>query len=230
MANYQYIKVVDLDRLSQEIAQSSIVTALDHIQLDGSDTVTVVFKADLSDADKATLDGIMAAHSGQPLPDLVGKPVSVINMAKVQTQFERTDLDLKISCLSADVNTETGQAELSIKCPGTPGSAEGRYLSGGEFFFDEAHAGDRVTTLNIVDVDGILGQGPEFLIKTYHDDEIDAVMHGWFVPPKRGQIDIETLGFYGFLPAGLYLEVYAQKAPGHYAGKAYCNIFWGKST
>jgi hypothetical protein len=62
------------DRLAKEIQASSIVTALDYIATFGDDC-DIWFKDPLAPTDKATLDGIVAAHSGEPLPP-VGMPVT----------------------------------------------------------------------------------------------------------------------------------------------------------
>jgi hypothetical protein len=58
--------VVATDRLTQEIQQSSIVTALDYINTN-ADACNIYFKAALSGTDQTTLNGIVAAHSGVPL-------------------------------------------------------------------------------------------------------------------------------------------------------------------
>jgi len=58
---------VSSDRLTSEISDSAIVTALDHIDTSG-DSCHVVFKAELSSGDEQTLDGLVAAHSGEALP------------------------------------------------------------------------------------------------------------------------------------------------------------------
>lgn len=57
----------DSDRLAKEIFDSSIVVGLNFIagNLTGVD---INFKADLSVEEKATLDSIIANHSGEPLP------------------------------------------------------------------------------------------------------------------------------------------------------------------
>ena len=59
---------VATDRLAQEIRDSAIVTALDYINTAGDDC-NIFFKADLSPTDKTILDGIVATHSGIPLPN-----------------------------------------------------------------------------------------------------------------------------------------------------------------
>lgn len=77
MTIYSYVKSsVSIDRLTQEIQQSAIVTALDHINLFGS-ALDVLFRADLSDADKIILDNLIAAHGGQPLLQNVIQNVAV---------------------------------------------------------------------------------------------------------------------------------------------------------
>lgn len=57
----------DTARLTQEIQQSSILTALDYINTTSTD-VAIYFKADLSVNDKTTLDSIIENHTGEPLP------------------------------------------------------------------------------------------------------------------------------------------------------------------
>lgn len=59
----------DLDRLSEEIRGSSIVTALSRIETAG-DTCSIWFKAALDAGDVAVLDTIVAAHTGMPLDPL----------------------------------------------------------------------------------------------------------------------------------------------------------------
>jgi len=68
---------VSTDRLSQEIRGSAIIEALDFINTNG-DVCDIYFKAELTSGDEVILDGIVAAHSGEPLPgdpvDSEGKP------------------------------------------------------------------------------------------------------------------------------------------------------------
>lgn len=70
---YTYSKLVEASRLELEIRNSAIVTALDYITTLG-DVVDVLFKAELSIADKAILDGIIESHVPTPIaqgPDKV---------------------------------------------------------------------------------------------------------------------------------------------------------------
>lgn len=64
---YSYTKATDISRLMQEITASPIVTMLDHINLTGT-ALDVVFRDVLSGPDQTTLDAVVAAHSGLPLP------------------------------------------------------------------------------------------------------------------------------------------------------------------
>lgn len=59
---------VSSDRLTQEIRASAITVALDGINTAG-DLCTVIFKAALSGGEETTLNGLVAAHTGEPLPD-----------------------------------------------------------------------------------------------------------------------------------------------------------------
>lgn len=61
MTTYSFTKIVASDRLTQEIQESSITIALDGINTSGS-SVAIVFKADLSVAEQATLAAIVDAH------------------------------------------------------------------------------------------------------------------------------------------------------------------------
>jgi len=58
---------VNSTRLTQEIQQSAIVIALQSIETSG-DVCAIWFKDPLSVGDQAILDGIVATHSGDPLP------------------------------------------------------------------------------------------------------------------------------------------------------------------
>ncbi len=55
------------DRLLEEVRDSSITVAVDYINTSGDDC-DVWFKDELSAGDKTVLDGLVAVHSGEPLP------------------------------------------------------------------------------------------------------------------------------------------------------------------
>jgi hypothetical protein len=147
----------------------------------------------------------------------------------VVTYFEKNDKDLKLCAASGTVDAGTGEATLEFPVPGTPGTEEGRYINEGMAFFDEAHAGDKVIAAEVYDKDGIAYPAGTVL-KSYVDDEQDSSKQCWFIPTKRGFVEVETLAGYGFIPAGFYLRVKAKKAAGNFTGTFYCNIHWGKKA
>lgn len=102
---YTYTKTpVALDRLEQEIGESSITIALARMSLLGSD-LSVVFKAELPLVDKDILDGLIVAHTGEPLPaehqevgldipkDTEGKPIFVRSMTTTTWHYSPHALD-----------------------------------------------------------------------------------------------------------------------------------------
>ncbi len=150
--------------------------------------------------------------------------------SNVETQFERTDLVLKC-CRETATFDETGRAEISIQVPGTPGSTDGRFVAGGYAMTDSFTFGDHVAAISIVDVDNIMGYGAETVIQTYHDEDVAPSAQGWFMwpqPQAGGEVDIEPIGFYGFIPSGLYLEIYFQRAPSGTAQNVYCDVVWAR--
>lgn len=70
-------KLINIERITQEIRQSSIVTAIDSIVAAGTNC-DIIFKAPLSDVDTATLNRIVAIHVPTPLPDSHIQSVAVI--------------------------------------------------------------------------------------------------------------------------------------------------------
>lgn len=68
-------QMVSPSRLENEIKESAIVTAIDRIETAG-DVIDVWMKAALSGGDETLLDGLVGAHSGEPLPD-TSLPVSL---------------------------------------------------------------------------------------------------------------------------------------------------------
>lgn len=95
--NYTYAlsafsRGLDSDRFVLEVRGSSIVTALDGVSVSGSN-VSVAFKDALSPADQTTLDGLVAAHSGAPLPN----PVSVDGVPLVAFPNRQPDGVVKVA-------------------------------------------------------------------------------------------------------------------------------------
>jgi len=69
--------VVDVDTLDNSVRTSAIVTALDYTNVFG-DVLDIFMKDALSVGDETILDGVVAAHTGDPGPDA---PTEVVNVA-----------------------------------------------------------------------------------------------------------------------------------------------------
>jgi hypothetical protein len=260
-SEYDYTMIaVAIDSLTLQIQQSSIVTALDYINVYGT-AVSIFFKAPLSTADQTTLNAVVAAHNGVPLPSNQVQNVSVSNA--ITTQFERTDINLKIAKVKATVTN--GVATINILVPGAFGSGVGRYLAGGYAMIDTFDPDDFLMVScadndrNICAALGLATDGtadatvrsmgvlpgalsafgalPNYpLIKGYTDTGVPTANQGWyFYPlvmgnnlPPMGEIEVEPLGWYGQLPAGLY-AVFTVTRPNVQTGTLRGNIFWGDS-
>ena len=103
---------VACDRLLQEVRASAIITAVDYINSSADDdTCDVWFKDVLSDADKAVLDAIVAAHSGEPLPD--DKTTKVV--------FDKTTAG-GVSLFALDAPSEADKKPVMVNSPATEGT------------------------------------------------------------------------------------------------------------
>jgi len=153
---------------------------------------------------------------------------------EVVTQHEKEDKILKISSTTASVDPKTGLAKLYMPSPGNFNGvnpvtgANGRYIEWGKIWFSEAHEGDRVLKVDIVDLDNILGLGPFYVATTYHDEEAPCDNLGWYIPKNEGCLEISALGGFGFVPSGLYIVLTLQKSKDNFSGNVYANIKWGK--
>lgn len=147
-------------------------------------------------------------------------------MSQVVTQFEKRDKTLKLCKGSAEVG-EDGTATVLLKVPGVPGSNDGRWISRGVAFFDEHSPGDAIVGVYFIDHDNILGYGIDFIVGSYTEDELDEANKGWWIQPN-GFVIAESLGGYGFGPAGLYMQLIGKKGSGT-TGTLRVNLEWGKS-
>jgi hypothetical protein len=144
----------------------------------------------------------------------------------VTTQEEKNDKVLKLA--SGIEDFASGVAVISIQVPGTPGGTDGRWAAGGYCFADVWTIGDRVTKVQVVDTDNLLGYGSGTVLKEYYDSELPEPNQGWQMYPAHsgsGEIEIDPIGGYGFIPAGLYLEIHSACAN---ATKLAACIWWGK--
>jgi len=131
---------VNVDRLTLEIAHSAIIIAMDYISV-SEDVCDIWFKDALSAGDETILNGVVAAHSGEPLtptPDkvqLTGFPdMGNWYYWKKGFRWELTAGETNLKDVKFDENLR---------------------LSGGGYYIPiEAHEGDYIE-FQIVDVDGL---------------------------------------------------------------------------
>lgn len=143
---------------------------------------------------------------------------------EVVTQFEKNDKTLKMCGDKGTINLTTKKCTLKFLVPGTPGSSDSRFVSGGTAWIQPYSATARVRVA-IIDEDNILGYGAGTVVASYTDEEQPESKQGWFFPPI-GHVEAETIGGYGDVPAGLYLCVEFEDDVG--GGIAFCNLEWGK--
>lgn len=208
MASYNYtMTAIAIDRLTQEITKSAIITALDHITGLGA-SIDIFFKADLSVGDKTILDGVIAVHSGLPLNQNIPQPVLVQNTPTVTTQYELNDKDLKLAKAMGTIDPATKKADIALQVPGGFGSGNGRYVAGG-YAISEDYDRDDYVTVRIEDRDRYIAQTikamaslsavptdaeviamgtipgvgafPNYpVVKSYTDDDVPEANRGWY--------------------------------------------------
>lgn len=98
------------DRLLSEIRASAIITAVDYINTSGDDC-DIWFKDALSAGDETILDGLVAIHSGEPLPSNVPIPITT-----PVTTPEGTAL------FSLDSPREVDKKPVMVNSPATEGT------------------------------------------------------------------------------------------------------------
>lgn len=86
---------VATDRLEQEIRQSAIIIAIDYINTSGDDC-DIWFKDTLSSGDETILDGIVAVHSGVPLPENLA-PTTSDGFPIVSLTSEQDDKAIRVA-------------------------------------------------------------------------------------------------------------------------------------
>lgn len=147
-------------------------------------------------------------------------------VASVKTQFERDDIVLKLAMVSGQADAN-GDVVLSIQVPGTPGS-EVRYAAGGYAFTDSYSWTDKITKVEVVDDDNLIGFGAGAVLKVYHDSDADEANQGWpfwKTHGNEGECEIEPMGWYGVIPSGLYLKITCKVAA---SAKVKTCIWWGR--
>jgi hypothetical protein len=119
-----------------------------------------------------------------------------------------------------------GDCTIEIKIPGTPGSDEGRFIEGGQAWFETADNEDWLE-VHIVDNDDLLGYGAGTVVDGYTDTEVPSANQGWFIPKQKGYIEVIALAGMGWIPAGLYLQIKGHKDSSNVSDTLRVNFNWG---
>lgn len=194
IANDTANAILAADALKDEIGSSSIITALDYISAFG-DILEVYMKDALSAGDKTTLDLVVAAHPGVPLP---GDPQLVeVDPNKPVKQFplaESSNLRARMVGIFNETMTKNTTTDKDWKMPqlAYQGQNKQSVMDGIEFFCDKAVLGDKIT-FQVIDIDNVLGYGPNIVLDEFGKD--------WYVMPGN----TETIRLY---KAKLIKDVY----------------------
>jgi hypothetical protein len=155
-------------------------------------------------------------------------------VSSVRTQFEQVAYLLQMSNMQANNVAPSASAVVTIQIPGTFNGVNppcnGRYIDEGEAWFYPGVDGDTVTSITITDNDNLLGIGAGAIIGTYSDSQVPSANQGWALHPVF-PTEVSTLGWYGFIPSGMYLNITVQRSTNATVnGNFYCNLKWGMRT
>jgi len=131
---------VNVDRLTLEIAHSAIIIALDYISV-SEDVCDIWFKDELSAGDETILDGVVAAHSGEPIVPGPEK-VQIAGFPDMGSWYYWKK-GFRWELTAGETNLKDVKFDESLR------------LSGGGYYVPAtSHEGDYVE-FQIVDVDGL---------------------------------------------------------------------------
>lgn len=146
--------------------------------------------------------------------------------AQVSTRSERSNVSMKI-CHVRKQTDENGDIVIEFKIPGTFGQDKGREIAGGIAFWDSPVNGNKITEINVVDNDNHLGYGAGTVLKAWHDNFIENYQDSGWGMPVSGPLSIQSMGDWGELPAGFYLQI---KASGVINDYLTVNLKWAEPS
>jgi hypothetical protein len=167
---------------------------------------------------------------------------------QVTTQYEVNNKTLTMAKGKIVMDGVNHSIEGYIPVPGTFGVANsGRYVSGGWGTISDFDPDDYIKVF-IKDKDRLIStyvysgatdawmqantEYTEYpIIGSYTDDyqtlEANKGWYFWPSPSGYGEIEIEPIGGYAFIPAGMYLEIVLVR-PNKVTGWFTFNVYWGK--
>jgi len=203
MSTYNYTKTpCALDSLIQSIQQSAIATALNipATSLYGS-ALVVSFNGELSETDQATLDAIVSAHTGVPLPQNTVASVTVVSQPE-QLPFAQPTYRTKRDATASWIDCPEDQVtDIDFLL-----TAE-RYVSGGSVIYKDAQEGDYISA-EVRDIDGVIPSPYRAATCESHPTVSQYIVKIWLKPGTGyNSLDIDTYPLNAKIPAGIYLRV-----------------------
>jgi hypothetical protein len=136
---YPFQKVCDADRLTLEIQNSSIVTALDGIQVQGGWT-TVLFRAALSSPDVTTIDTLVSNHVATPLPFVTAPTAGpdqrpVVAPLSVPVGYTQWQTGAADNIAAGTAGRATGGAKLQMVAPNPAAPVSVTFQLLNQFYF-----------------------------------------------------------------------------------------------
>jgi len=210
---YNFTKNISSDQLTSEIRSSSITIALESIDTVGN-SVSISFKAALSNDEQQILSNIVSAHipvsvTNPPLEVQVLQPKDSAGIPLIKP-FPFSDAGgFRFRGASFSGVAEGSNAVTDIEYKLT---AE-RFINGGRLLVDNIGPEDQIT-FQVVDKDNVLGLGVGVVL--------DEFISNYFVP-TTGNLEVR-LDYPARVPAGLYLRL-KYKNTGSNSTKVKCNLY-----
>lgn len=252
---YNFTQEVDYPLVLQaNIQSSSIATAFDHIDTLGTGSsmqVSVWFKDVLSSTDQTTLSSVMTAYTN------VAPPVAIpVVTTQFELNNKDLKLAKMLASLPGDGSTTSATASVKIPgTPGSSDGRyiAGGYAISADYDADDwcdvwvedkdrmiawqmALASNPSATAPVADSVVQANGYPTYpVVKSYVDTELSVANQGWYFWPlanngqatASGECEVEPLGGYGFIPAGLYICCSYNRLT-KTSGSCRINLEWGK--
>jgi hypothetical protein len=178
-----------LDLLEKEIRDSAITIALDFISALGNQ-ITIAFKATLSAEEEVLLETIVANHIKIDVPvieELIIKQMPEPPPFANPSGFRSRYRGYHFGTVAAGTT-----ASLDIKIPAT------RFLQGVQLLITNGAIGDNAS-LEVVDVDGIMGYGTNLVLDRFGDN--------WFIDPQNILQRELVSNYTAQIIGGLYIRI-----------------------
>lgn len=254
---YPFVKAMDIPSLVIQIHNSSITTVLDHIE-SVADEIDVWFRDVLSSEDVATLNSVVDNYAFIPPPapppaEVVTQYEKNDKTLKLARAKGTTDETGKVELYFKVPGTfGSGDGRFVV---GGYGIAE--TYNEDDYVIVRVEDKDRIIAMMIaqsmdptatepvsdatVQAIGVIpGIGEAFpaypMIRSYTDEEVAEDNKGWYfwpmargnAEPPAGEVEVNPIGGYGFIPSGFYIKLIYQRPEGVTTGTFRANIDWGR--